>query len=448
MAEELKDPFARPPEPPPPPPGDPVPPESLGKGKVRRNLHIVALMFAAVAIVLWMFWPQAKTLPASPDQSKASQAAETNGAGKQLLQQLQADASAASAQPASAPAAPVAGTGTYEYRQAAVPTPMGDGGAAGRAVYASADTSQPVGSGTTKEEDAWASALDVGSVTLKAGSSAGQRTDSAAAPVGAISGIDPANQGSSEAGGAPGASPASLAERQLDVMGQVMQRQQTSSAKASDAEFVKQASAAVTNPVNRQQPAYTEFALYQGTVVRSVLLTGMNSDLPCTVTARVTSTVYDSVSQRMPLVPAGSRLYGVCKSEVSSGQTRILVALQRLIRPDGTWIALSGATGADMQGMGGVAADVDTHFLKIFGSSLVIGAASLLASTSSQNVTVNVGAGATQLGGSVFAQTLSDTVRAILQRNVNIQPTLTVEPGSEFLFVVSRDMLLSPWRTK
>ncbi len=239
--------------------------------------------------------------------------------------------------------------------------------------------------------------------------------------------------------------PDTLPERQMALLSQLGQQQPAASSRSADSAFLKQAAGDAPNQINRQQAAHAQAVVYEGTVVRSVLITGVNSDVPGAVTARVTSTVYDSITQRIPLIPAGSVLRGVYRNEAQVGQTRVLIAMQRMILPNGSWIPLSGASAADMQGMAGLDADVDNHFFKIFGSSLVVGAASLLVSKASQNVTINVGAGGTQLGGSVFAQSLSETVRAMLQRNLNIQPTLTGEAGSEFLFVVSRDTLMSPW---
>ena len=418
MTPDLKDPFAEDARKAAPrPAASSEPSTSLTKGKARRNLHILGLILLAAAVVTWMFWPQSLSSVAAPAPVSKADLPEPGLAGQRLLRDLQEDASA------STPAAEVRGA------PATMPTPMGNGSAASRALA----TSDPVvgSGGPSREEEIWAAPIATGAtVTLK--KSSGAET----------SPIDPLVRTAAAAG--PGSADM-LAERQMGLLSQLGQQQPAASVRSGDSAFLKQAANDAPNLTNRQQPAYGQAAVYEGTVVRSVLITGVNSDIPGTVTARVTSTVYDSVTQRIPLLPAGSVLRGVYRNEVQVGQTRVLIAMQRLILPNGTWIPLSGASAADMQGMSGLDADVNNHFLKIFGSSLVVGAASLLASKSSQNVTVNVGAGGTQLGGSVFAQSLSETVRTMLQRNLNIQPTLTGDAGSEFLFVVSRDTLMSPW---
>jgi type IV secretion system protein VirB10 len=423
MSGELKNPFGQ--EPPPQPhlpPGDNAPSPGLTKGKVRRNLHIVALLVAALAVVGWMFWPDNHRQVTQAEPITKADLPETDAAGKQLLRVLQADASA----PAAKPAGAAAGTGGGTAIDDAPPKPVTVGAASSTVGPRSDDRFDGLARGPSREEEVWGSAISSAGVTLRTAA----RADNAAGRAVTAAGGDAQADGDVTAGTNP---IDTVAGRQLAMLSQLGQPQQSPTGKAADSAFMTQAAADSPNLTNRHQPGYGQAAIYQGTVIRSVLLSGLNSDLPCTVT------------QRVPLIPVGSKLVGICRNEVAVGQTRVLVALQRLILPNGTWIPLSGASGNDMQGMGGLEADVNNHFLKIFGSSLVIGAASLLASTSSQNVTVNVGAGGTQQGGTVFAQTLSETVRAILQRNLNIQPTLTVEPGAEFLFVVSRDTLMSPW---
>jgi type IV secretion system protein VirB10 len=45
---------------------------------------------------------------------------------------------------------------------------------------------------------------------------------------------------------------------------------------------------------------------------------------------------------------------------------------------------------------------------------------------------------------STAAQSLSQTTQTIRQRNMNIQPTLRLEPGQRITMITRRDMKLSP----
>lgn len=184
----------------------------------------------------------------------------------------------------------------------------------------------------------------------------------------------------------------------------------------------------------------------EGTPVRAVLLTGLNTDNPGTVSAMVTSNVYDSLTGTILLIPKGSKLTGVYNHDVRVGQDRVLIAMTRLIRPDLSWIDLSNATGSEDDGTSGVEGDVNNHFFKIFGSALVIGAATLLLDKTQQSITVNQGLGTTQMGGTIFAQTLQQVVSQLLARNQNIPPTITREGGTQFIFMLRHDLALTPYR--
>lgn len=185
--------------------------------------------------------------------------------------------------------------------------------------------------------------------------------------------------------------------------------------------------------------------IQEGTPIRTALITGLNTDAPGKITALVTSDVYDSATGNDLLIPRGSRVVGSYDHNVQNGQERVLVALTRLILPDGEWIDLANASGAEMDGEGGLTGDVNNHFFKMFGSALVVGAATLLLDKSQQNVTVSQGLGTTQLGGSIFAQTLNEVISNLLSKNKDIQPTITRDAATEFIFVVQRDMVLTPY---
>jgi len=60
------------------------------------------------------------------------------------------------------------------------------------------------------------------------------------------------------------------------------------------------------------------------------------------------------------LILKGSRLLGRYEADVSTGQTRILVAWDRVTLPDHRSIELA-ANGADALGRAGLSGDVDAH---------------------------------------------------------------------------------------
>ena len=119
----------------------------------------------------------------------------------------------------------------------------------------------------------------------------------------------------------------------------------------------------------------------QGTLIPAVLETAINTDVPGYVRAVVSSDVRSFDGSRV-LVPRSSRLIGQYKSGVAGGQNRAYVIWTRLIRPDGVSVALA-SPAVDAIGQTGLAGKVDSHFLKRFGSALllsVVGRASTVAS--------------------------------------------------------------------
>lgn len=202
------------------------------------------------------------------------------------------------------------------------------------------------------------------------------------------------------------------------------------------------------NSVLRMQGPVANSMVGEGTVIRSVLLTNVKSEMPGRILARVTSDVYDS-QQRYVVIPKGSLINGVYNSQVTVGQERLLVAMTKLTLPNGNWIPLAGSTGTDMMGTAGLESEVNNHFFKIFSSSLVIGASTLLLPKADTTVTAlpgNSGSGGTPTAGSIFATTLNGVLTTLLDRNKSIAPSLSLNAGQEFLFMATQDMVIPPYQ--
>lgn len=200
--------------------------------------------------------------------------------------------------------------------------------------------------------------------------------------------------------------------------------------------------------LTRQMGPQASSIVTEGHVIRTVLLTNVSSDLPGRVIARVTSDVYDS-KQRYVVIPKGSQLIGVYSSQVVIGQERLLMAMNRLILPNGNWVSLSGAGATDLMGMSGIKADVNNHFMKMFGSSLVLGASSLLLPRADTTISSVPGAGnngGPGTAGSIFANSFNDVLKTLLDRNKQIPPTLSLAAGQEFVFMVAQDMAMIPYQ--
>ena len=198
------------------------------------------------------------------------------------------------------------------------------------------------------------------------------------------------------------------------------------------------------NGVIFAQKPLSQNVVFQGTAIPVVSMTQINSDLPGMIKAQVVEDVYDSIHGTTLLIPKGSVLNGVYNSDVKIGQERVMFAFTRLILPNGMSADLGGMPGADEIGQAGATDDVNNHFFKIFGSSLLTAGLSGLFSNNS--VTVNSYGGSSTTISSVAGQVLSQTAQTMMQRNQNIQPTITIRPGIRFNVMVNKDIYLDPYR--
>lgn len=196
----------------------------------------------------------------------------------------------------------------------------------------------------------------------------------------------------------------------------------------------------VYNPHALQRPI-SPYQLMAGTIIAASLVSGLNSDLPGFVIAHVTENVFDSISGRHLLVPQGSRLIGKYDSVVAFGQERALVVWQRIIRPDGSSVMIDNLPATDTGGYAGLADEVDLHtwkLLKGVALATVLGVGSELAFNTSDSDLVRA----------LQVSTQSTTNRAgqrLVERQINVQPTITVRPGWPLRVIVHKDILLRPY---
>jgi type IV secretion system protein VirB10 len=186
-------------------------------------------------------------------------------------------------------------------------------------------------------------------------------------------------------------------------------------------------------------PLASPNTLLAGTVIAASLITGLNSDLPGMVTAQVTQSVYDTVTGRILLVPQGSRLLGKYDSVVAFGQKRALVIWQRLILPNGSSVRLDNMPASDTSGYAGLADKVDFHTWSLLKG---VGLATLLGVGSELTIS-----GESDLVEAIRESSQTNVSRAgdqITQRNLGVQPTVTIRPGAPVRVLVSRDLVLAP----
>ncbi|QAY95229.1 conjugal transfer protein TraI [Methylovirgula ligni] len=192
---------------------------------------------------------------------------------------------------------------------------------------------------------------------------------------------------------------------------------------------------------DRLEAKASPYVVQAGTVIPAALITGIRSDLPGQITAQVTEAVYDSPTGKYLLIPQGAKLIGQYDSSVAFGQSRILLVWTRLIMPDGASIVLERQPGADTEGYAGLEDEVDNHWGMLFKAAVLSTLLSVGAEAGTGSDENNL-AQAIRQGAS---NSISQTGQQIVQRQLNIQPTLTIRPGFPVRVIVTRDLVLAPY---
>ncbi len=189
-------------------------------------------------------------------------------------------------------------------------------------------------------------------------------------------------------------------------------------------------------------PQQSRYELKRGSVIPATLITGVNSDLPGRITAQVSQNVYDSATGHYLLVPQGTKLLGRYDSKVSFGQSRVLVVWTDMIFPNGSTLQLGGMAGTDAEGYGGFTDKVDRHYLRTFGSAVllaVIGTGiDMAVPESSTLATQDTASDAARRN---FAETFGRVAERTISKNLDVQPTLRIRPGYKFSILVDQDIV-------
>ncbi|WP_425063468.1 TrbI/VirB10 family protein [Pyruvatibacter mobilis] len=202
----------------------------------------------------------------------------------------------------------------------------------------------------------------------------------------------------------------------------------------------------LNGPVDRQtvapdrfQPLVSPYILQAGAVIPAALITGIRSDLPGQITAQVTENVYDSPTGALLLIPQGTRIIGQYDDGVSYGQRRVLLVWNRLILPGGRSIVLERLPGADASGYAGLEDGVDYHWwdlMRAAGLSTLLAIGAELATDDEERLVQAIRDGA--------VDTINQAGQQIVQRQMQITPTLTIRPGFPVRIIVTRDLVFEP----
>jgi type IV secretory pathway VirB10-like protein len=178
------------------------------------------------------------------------------------------------------------------------------------------------------------------------------------------------------------------------------------------------------------------YVIFEGTVLETVLLNRLDGQFTGPVECLVTNDIYSHDRQHL-LIPSGTKILGEAKRVDTFGQTRLAVAFHRLIMPDGYSVSLDQFKGMNQVGDTGLRDQVNNHYLKIFGASLAVGAIGGIAQAGSGGLLTQSGTQSIQAG---VGQSLGQTSQRILDKFLNILPTITIREGHRVKIYLSGDI--------
>lgn len=202
-------------------------------------------------------------------------------------------------------------------------------------------------------------------------------------------------------------------------------------------QFMARVSSSAAPSTQATRLAHPSTTLAQGTMIWATLETRIVSDLPGMVRAITAENIYSEDGSTL-LIPRGSRLIGQYTNAIATGQQRVFIVWQRLIRPDFIDIQLN-SPGTDTLGAAGLGADaINKHFFEQFGSSILLsiigaGAANLNVSSDDQFNSASAYREA-------LANSFSETAQNTLKAKGDIAPTLYINQGKPISVFVARDL--------
>ena len=180
------------------------------------------------------------------------------------------------------------------------------------------------------------------------------------------------------------------------------------------------------------------YRLFEGTFLETVLTNRLDGTYSGPVKCMVANDVYSLNGQRL-LIPRGSHVLGRVERVENIGQNRLAVYFSRLIMPDGYSVNLNQFQGLNQVGETGLADQVNNHYVKVFGASLAIGVIGGLAQS---NTRYGQDASAWDVYRQGVSASIAQSSLRILDRFLNILPTITIREGHRMKVFLTGDLLL------
>jgi type IV secretion system protein TrbI len=194
--------------------------------------------------------------------------------------------------------------------------------------------------------------------------------------------------------------------------------------------------------VNIDSAAGQPYVIYEGLTMDTILMNRLDGDAPGPVKVMVSSPVYSHDHQHV-LIPDGTVVLGEARKIGSAGfgqQRRMAVVFHRMIMPDGYSVDLDQFHGLDQVGEEGLNDKVNNHYFEIFGTSMALGVISGAAQIAGGGGTITTSGSQAFTTGA--ASSVSQSATTVLDRFIQIPPTITIREGHRVKVYFTQDLLL------
>jgi type IV secretory pathway VirB10-like protein len=181
------------------------------------------------------------------------------------------------------------------------------------------------------------------------------------------------------------------------------------------------------------------YVVFEGTTIDTVLVNRLDGEFAGPLKVMVTNPIYSQDRQHL-LIPEGTFILGDVQKVAGLGQKRLAVTFHRLLMPDGYSVDLDQFHGLDQAGATGLKDQINNHYVEIFGASIALGVISGAAEATNLNQGYNQSG--TEAYKSGIASSLSQSSANVLDRFINIPPTITIREGHRIKVYITQDMLL------
>jgi type IV secretion system protein TrbI len=184
------------------------------------------------------------------------------------------------------------------------------------------------------------------------------------------------------------------------------------------------------------------YLVYEGSVLDTVLMNRLDGDAVGPVKVLVSNPLYSHDHQHV-IIPEGTVVLGEAKKIGATGfgqQRRMAVVFHRLIMPDGYSVDLDQFQGLDQIGEEGLKDKVNNHYLQIFGTSIALGVVAGASQITQGGGTITTSGSQAFTNGA--AGSVSQSATTILDRFIQIPPTITIREGHRVKVYFTQDLLL------